>query len=317
LFGIANVQHFIDAANFFVNFFCIFAAMDARLFSRIVKELLSRGEDVVLDGFGIFYVEEEPAYFSDKGYTLNPPYRKVCFRNGDIRDDALAKLYAESNGIELPRAKRLIGEYVDTLKEEVFAQKTVVLPDFGRLKVLSKDRVFFIPDSDLAIFPEYDLLEPISLKSLGNFSEASTLPEKPITPEEPETPEEPITPEGPETSEEPITPEEPETPEEPTLPEETITPEEPITPEGPEPPEDPITPEEPILSEASDTSEGPDTPEAPHRKKKTSGWAVFLIIILVLAILFFGGLAVLGRYFPELIDPYLYSAEELELLRKL
>jgi len=233
--------------------------MDSRLFSRIVKELLTRDEQVILDGFGIFYVEQVPAYFSDKGYTLNPPYRKVCFKAGDYRDDVLARFYAESNSIELPRAKRLVGEYVDTLKEEVFAQKTVALPDFGRLKVISKDRVFFIQDPDLAIFPEYDLLEAVSLKSLGNFSQASQVP-----PSDEPAPEEPLS-------------------------------------------------EEPRYEEPY----GDEYPDEHRRRKKTSLWVVFFIVIVVLAVLFFGALAVLGRFYPDLIDPYLYNSEELELLRKL
>lgn len=263
--------------------------MDSRLFSRIVKELLTRDEQVILDGFGIFYVEQVPAYFSDKGYTLNPPYRKVCFKAGDYRDDVLARFYAESNSIELPRAKRLVGEYVDTLKEEVFAQKTVALPDFGRLKVISKDRVFFIQDPDLAIFPEYDLLEAVSLKSLGNFSQASQVP-----PSDEPAPEEPL-------SDEPLI--------------DAPAPDEPLSEE---PLIDAPAPEEPLSEEPRyEEPYGDEYPDEHRRRKKTSLWVVFFIVIVVLAVLFFGALAVLGRFYPDLIDPYLYNSEELELLRKL
>jgi len=288
---------------FFVKFFRIFAAMDARLFSRIVKELLSRGENVVLDGFGIFYVEQEPAYFSDKGYTLNPPYRKVCFKTDDLRDDALARLYAESNDIELPRAKRLIGEYVDNLKAEVFAEKSVILPEFGRLKVLSKDSVFFIPDPDLAIFPEYDLLEPISLKSLGNFSEASSAQDAPAQESIPQdAPAQESIPQD--------------APVQESIPEETPS-QEPVAEESPadEPEVSPTN--EPIAEESPAAEPFEEYLPEPRREKRVLPWLVFLIVIFVLAILFFGGLFVLGRYYPDLIDPYLYTTEELDLLRRL
>ena len=54
--------------------------MDIDLLSKMVKELILDDDKVVLPGLGCFVAEIVPAYFSDKGYTINPPYRKLYFR---------------------------------------------------------------------------------------------------------------------------------------------------------------------------------------------------------------------------------------------
>ena len=51
--------------------------MDVDLLSKIIKELILDKDRVVLPGLGCFVAEVVPATFSDKGYTINPPYRKL------------------------------------------------------------------------------------------------------------------------------------------------------------------------------------------------------------------------------------------------
>ena len=55
--------------------------MDIDLLSKMVKELILDNDKVVLPGLGCFTAEIIPASFSDKGYTINPPYRRLSFRS--------------------------------------------------------------------------------------------------------------------------------------------------------------------------------------------------------------------------------------------
>ena len=55
--------------------------MDIDLLSKMVKELILDRDRLVLPGLGSFMAEVVPSTFSDKGYTINPPYRRLYFRS--------------------------------------------------------------------------------------------------------------------------------------------------------------------------------------------------------------------------------------------
>lgn len=139
--------------------------MDIDLLSKMVKELILDNDKVVLPGLGCFTAEIVPASFSDKGYTINPPYRRLSFRSKPNEGHLLAKLYARSNNVELQFAERIIKEFVAELKSVLFARKTVVFPGLGRLRATRENNVFFVADENLDIYPSGFALEPVSLKN--------------------------------------------------------------------------------------------------------------------------------------------------------
>lgn len=139
--------------------------MDIDLLSKMVKELILDNDKVVLPGLGCFTAEIIPASFSDKGYTINPPYRRLSFRSMPDEGHLLAQLYARSNNIELQMADRIVREFVVELKSVLFARKTVVFPGLGRLRATRENNVFFVADENLDIYPSGFGLEPVSLKN--------------------------------------------------------------------------------------------------------------------------------------------------------
>ena len=66
--------------------------MDISLLSRMVKELVLKNDRVSLPGLGVFACEYVPASFSDKGFVINPPYRRVFFRSRKEDDGILVLL---------------------------------------------------------------------------------------------------------------------------------------------------------------------------------------------------------------------------------
>ena len=70
--------------------------MDISLLSKMIGELLLGRDEVGLPGLGAFLAEMVPATFSDKGFTINPPYRRVSFIPGSSEDDSLVALYAKA-----------------------------------------------------------------------------------------------------------------------------------------------------------------------------------------------------------------------------
>ena len=139
--------------------------MDIDLFSKMIKELILDSDRVVLPGLGCFVAEMVPATFSDKGYTINPPYRRLSFRSKPDADDALMNFYAESNGLDKDVACRILGDFIAELRTVIFTKKLVVLPGLGRLRATKENNIFFIADEDLDIYPAGFGLEPISLKT--------------------------------------------------------------------------------------------------------------------------------------------------------
>lgn len=139
--------------------------MDIDLLSKMVKELILDNERVVLPGLGSFVAEIVPASFSDKGYTINPPYRKLYFRSKPDEGSDLIPFYAKSNSVSEEIAERVIVDFVTELKTILFHKKTIIFPGLGRLRATKENNVFFVADEDLDIYPEGFGLEPISLKT--------------------------------------------------------------------------------------------------------------------------------------------------------
>ena len=131
----------------------------------MVKELILDNDKVVLPGLGAFVAEMVPATFSDKGYTINPPYRRLYFRSKPDEDDALARFYATSNGVDFAVADKVVREFIAELKSILYIRKAVAFPGLGRMRATKENTVFFIADEDLDIYPEGMGLEPISLKT--------------------------------------------------------------------------------------------------------------------------------------------------------
>ena len=118
--------------------------MDIDLLSKMVKELILDNERVVLPGLGSFVAEIVPATFSDKGYTINPPYRKLYFRSKPDEGSDLIPFYAKSNSVSEEIAEKVIVDFVTELKAVLFQKKTVIFPGLGRLRATKENNVFLM-----------------------------------------------------------------------------------------------------------------------------------------------------------------------------
>lgn len=240
--------------------------MDIALLSRMVSELILEHDQVGLPGVGTFVAEMVPATFSDKGYTINPPYRKLVFHPNCLEDKLLVDLYAKSNNLDEQTAAAFIKDYLQEMKKVLQDRKTLTFPGLGRLRATKGNTFFFIPNEDLDIYPEGFGLEPISMKTHQETDEevhiaVHSLAEELAAPQEPE----------PQPAEEPQPEAEPEPASEPE-------------------------PEEP-------------------KAKRGFAWWLIPVILFLLAVIAFAAFIVIAQINPELLDPILYSPEELRILR--
>ena len=310
--------------------------MDIDLFSKMIKELILDSDRVVLPGLGCFVAEMVPATFSDKGYTINPPYRRLSFRSKPDADDALMNFYAESNGLDRDVACRILGDFIAELRTVIFTKKLVVLPGLGRLRATKENNIFFIADEDLDIYPAGFGLEPISLKTHQETRQEviaavaglrSILDDAPVQENVPEAElvaavdSEPVV--------EPAQAIEPEPTVEPVMvvePEQTIEPE-PVV--EPEPVEEPFGKGADVPDENSPAPEVVETEPVPEvmgetmlefatepagRKSCRKKALLAFGITAAIAVILLAAYMVAARVAPEWIDSLLYTPEELEII---
>lgn len=335
--------------------------MDIDLLSKMVKELILDRDRVVLPGLGAFVAEIVPSTFSDKGYTINPPYRRLFFRSRPDEGDDLISFYASSNNVELDIADRIIKDFVRELKGVLHDKKTVVFPGLGRLRATKENHVFFVADESLDIYPDGFGLEPISLKThqetveevsaavvgLRSLLDTPAVQEPAVAPQPAAVPEPAVVPElavphPAKLSEPAVVPEPTKAQESAVVPQPAVVPEptkvqEPATvPEPAAEPEPVAVPEavpesaleptpKPALEPTPKPVPEPATVPAPEPAPesapvagpsskpfiKAAAW-IFAAAAAVLVIL-----AVAGRVCPDLVDPLLYSSEDLEIVRML
>ena len=310
--------------------------MDIDLFSKMIKELILDSDRVVLPGLGCFVAEMVPATFSDKGYTINPPYRRLSFRSKPDADDALMNFYAESNGLDRDVACRILGDFIAELRTVIFTKKLVVLPGLGRLRATKENNIFFIADEDLDIYPAGFGLEPISLKTHQETRQEvieavaglrSILDDAPVQENVPEA--DLVAAVDSELVVEPDPAIEPEPTVEPVP---VVEPDPAIEPEPvvePEPVEEPFGKGTDVPDENSPAPEVVETEPVPEvmgetmlefatepagrktcRKKALLAFGIPAAIAVILLVAFI----VAARVAPEWIDSLLYTPEELEII---
>lgn len=234
--------------------------MDIGLFSKITKEMLACNRRAAIPNFGTFVVNEIPATFSDKGFTVNPPYYRVDFISSVEDDGEFVGIYSKYNNMDRLRAEKLLAQFLADLKSELFSMGNVTMPGLGRLKVTAGNFLVFVQDDDLRIIPELDCLLPVSLKSLSP-SAPSPVEIKPI---EKET-------EVPKSKE-----------------------------------------SEPMV--IADMKQ-PEERKMERKTKRTRIWPVVLIALVVAVLIALAVLAILGRLYPDFVDPYLYDESQLQILK--
>ncbi len=256
--------------------------MDIDLLSKMVKELILDNDKVVLPGLGSFVAETVPSTFSDKGYTINPPYRRLYFRAKPDEGDLLVSFYATSNGLDMAVADKIIREFVAELKSILYIRKAIAFPGLGRMRATKENAVFFVADEDLDIYPEGLGLEPISLKTHQETKEevaAAVVELKAIVEPEPPVMER----------------------------EQTVAvPEQPVT-----------EPELPVVEPVLPVVEPEPVPVAEKIEQKSGRkfWKSILWIILIAGLLLAAFVAV-SRLYPHALDALLYTPEELEILNR-
>lgn len=279
--------------------------MDIELLSRMVAELIVKNDSVGLPGMGSFVAEIVPASFSDRGYSITPPYRKLSFRGGYPTDSLLVDYYAKSNGTDKEEARSTITDYVIQMKSVLKERKTIIFPGLGKLRATKDNTFFFVPDENLDIYPDGITLQPISLKThsvsseelaraVSSISELIAAQPKPAETTQLSDSQDTAEVDQP-AAEQPASDPQPEVAMQPGPSEQPVPSDQPAQPAQAEQP-------------AATTIE----PEPDNGKSKR--WWIWPLVVLGLVIVALAVFMILGRTAPDLIDPLLYTPEELRII---
>lgn len=316
--------------------------MDIDLLSKMIKELILDTDEVTLPGVGTFVAEIVPSTFSDKGYTINPPYRRLSFRQRQTEGSTMiSDFYAASNNLDRQSAEMIIGDFMKELKDVLQKRKMVVFPGLGRLRATRENTFFFVADEDLDIYPAGFGLESVSLKShedspetvsaaLASLKTIITEPEAEAPAAEPEVtmvPEPEVVPIvlEPEPKVEPAPEVQAVEPEATMVPEPEAVPvvlEPEVKPEvEPAPevqavePEVTMVPEPEVITPATYSKVHQASSRVVIEEEKGTSWISILAWIAASAVLLFIIFIAVARMVPGIFDFLLYSKDELEILR--
>ena len=269
--------------------------MEITLFSKCIKDLIVENDRVDVPYLGTFTAEMMPAAYSDRQTTIHPPYRKMSFHKGEVSlsegRPLLNKVMREA-GVSLEQAGVELGGCLSRLCSELEGHKICKLPGLGVMRANARNEFFFVPDDDLDIWPDGLGFEPISIK----ISEKAPVGGSVEIPAQAGNDEKPA--DNDEGAKEEIAEERAERVD--VQPVEETTEAESVSP---------------VAQQPSEPVNYKETRRTRRRPLKPL-WIV-LIVLGALFVLFVAASYLFTEQMSPILDPLLYSKEELELLRGL
>ena len=151
----------------------------SRLASHCI-DLLRSHNRVSLGNMGSFMAEDTPATLTHDSHVLNPPGRRICFRENETWNDGLLE---DAYG-----SKEELEDLISDVSRKLAREKSVTLDGFGKLRRTREGDIFFVMDKNVSVNPNGFGLVPLSLSPLPSPSKVKcelALPTEPVAEEDP------------------------------------------------------------------------------------------------------------------------------------
>ncbi|MBO7510000.1 MAG: hypothetical protein J6T35_02350 [Bacteroidales bacterium] len=283
--------------------------MKLETLSGLVVQLVLENGRVMLPQLGAFMRETVPASFSDRGFTLLPPYRRLVFRESQGNGTLLCEALSRQARLTPQRAQAEIEICVQALREQLEQENQALIPGLGRLKRTASGGLLFVQDEDLDVSGEWMALDAVSLKSQDRMAASAfhTAPES-VAPKPASAPVAPTSPSAPMPEPAPAVVPAPALESEPASTPEPASVAPALEPAPASEPA-PVVPAPPVMRDI------PASGEEEADERHTSPWLVLLLVLLVLAVLFVALFYAGVWFFPDILDKFLYNENQLELLK--
>ena len=115
--------------------------------AKHIEVLLLENECVIIPELGGFITYYQPAHFEEMDNTYYPPFRTIGFNPQlDMNDGQLVQSYMHTHHTDYPDALRMIKDKVRIIKEKLYQDGIVEIPNIGILHYTIHDSYEFQPN---------------------------------------------------------------------------------------------------------------------------------------------------------------------------
>ena len=150
--------------------------MDIELFSKCLKYLLLKNDEMVVPGLGTFSAQTIPASHQEDGTPI-PPYRKISYSPADKEDDGtFLRWMAKFLHCEEDEARDTFRDFIEDLSGELDQTRCVELTGLGSLRSTGHKIYYFTCNNDLFIYPDVPGQESVGAMLPEELAEEESKP---------------------------------------------------------------------------------------------------------------------------------------------
>ena len=149
--------------------------MDIELFSKCLKDLLLKNDEVVVPGLGTFTAQTMPADVAEDGIPT-PPYRKISYSLAEGENDGLFLRWLAKYLPEGSDPATELQDFIADLSGELDQTRSVDLSGIGTLKATGHKIYYFCCSNDLFQYPDVPGQESIEAMLPEDLAEEESRP---------------------------------------------------------------------------------------------------------------------------------------------
>lgn len=154
-----------------VTLFC----MDISVFSKCLKDLLQRNDEIVVPGLGVFTAQIVADDVNEDG-TTRTPYRKILYSPAQKPEDGMFLRWLAKYLPEGSDAESELQEFLLDLSGELEDNHTVELGDLGQLHSSAHKIYYFVSNTDVFEYPDVPGQESIGALLPEDYAEEDSKP---------------------------------------------------------------------------------------------------------------------------------------------
>lgn len=149
--------------------------MDISVFSKCLKDLLLRNDEIVVPGLGVFTAQIVADEVNEDG-TARTPYRKILYSPVQKPEDGMFLRWLAKYLPEGSDAESELQEFLLDLSGELEDSHTVELGDLGQLHSSAHKIYYFVSNTDVFEYPDVPGQESIGALLPEEFAEEDSKP---------------------------------------------------------------------------------------------------------------------------------------------
>ena len=149
--------------------------MDISVFSKCLKDLLLRNDEVVVPGLGTFMVQVVADEVDEDGNPI-PPYRKISYSTAEKEDDGLFLRWIAKYLPDGTDASQTWQDFIEDFSGELDEKKSVVIKGVGELRASARKIYYFVSDTENFEYPDVPGQESIGALLPEDYAEEESKP---------------------------------------------------------------------------------------------------------------------------------------------